>query len=219
MEVLGVLLLIIWIVAQIVAKIRGSNATEQNEPPPGSPNAPAAPADELRRFLESLSGVPAKPSQPATPGQTGPPPLPQQAQAHPPVQKAPAPKPRTLERPLPEAAVQRQAVIQEPRRRTPVRARQPAPAQRPTPPSLPDERLQAAPPKIDEAKLLREGLRSATLRSRQPSYNVARVGAARGIDRRLKGFITRAGLRRAIITREILGPPISLRKADSPPTP
>ena len=88
----------------------------------------------------------------------------------------------------------------------------------PAPPPLPDPASMQQPAAVDEAQLLRDGLSSALFGSRRPRYGVSRVGTTRrGQSNLLRGFTSRTGLRRAIIAREILGPPIALRKPDASP--
>jgi hypothetical protein len=224
MEILGALFVILWIVGQIVAKARNA-AKEQGtpaQPPRGTPGSPGEAEDELRRFLESLSGGAPRPPQarpPAPAPATAPPPLPQAPQPalRTPVRKtpaAPAPQPHRIERTRPAPAPRRQPAAQRPVRPPMTTLREVVTAEPAAPPPLPEPRgVQQPAAAVDEAQLLRDGLSSALFGSRQARFGVARVGTGRG--RRgnlLKGFKSRTGLRRAVIAREILGPPIALRK-------
>jgi len=204
---IGFLVFVFWVIAQI-ARARGTRSSDdsrQGGSPIGGPpgiGPTRSPEDELRQFLAGLT-----PGQDSAPP-SKPPPLPQQ--------------PRPQARPA-QAAAPTSARRPPPARRRPdaaVPRAKPAPARR-----QPEVRPQAEEPRqparpaavaaVDEGQLLRDGLTQALFGPRiGPPRRTTQLGAPRA--RRpaaalLRGLKSGTGLRRAVLAREILDPPIALR--------
>ncbi|MBN1673270.1 MAG: hypothetical protein JXR37_19650 [Kiritimatiellae bacterium] len=192
----------IYVIAQLVSKARQAKAFRESQartPPPRTGGGPAAkprpsPEQQLQEFLAELAGTPPPKREPAPRPQPAPPPVPAQPARTPAQPAQPRPQPAAAPRPPPPPPVQM--------------APQPRPKTRPRPAAA---RAVPSADQLDEARLLREGLTSAL---RGPKIGAWALPDRTRRKRRppaIRGLKGKDGLRRAVVAREVLGPPISLK--------
>lgn len=188
--IIGIVAVVIWLIMQGAAKRGGPNAPRQ--PPPSEPdvNDPMNPQDDLRRFFEELEKGIAKQSKPAG--------------AEPSEIPQPPPIPTTQPRPVTQAQLQRKPTIRK------------QPAQVPAIPSRPVPVAAAVPAPAPASRDFSWNVQFPETKS---SITTLRISDDNDSDRHneiSKQLHSRQKLRQMIVSAEILGKPIALRRTGQP---